>query len=96
MAQPPPSGARRTVAQFVQDKMRIGSNMKAIQPMLLSVIDEKFYWAVKVIEIKEPDRVGITRKYEAGFVVLEHGKDLKKIKSVFMALKGQKLKNKNG
>ena len=93
MAQPPPSGARRKVAQFVQDNINeVGLNFKAIQPQLLSVIDGTFYWAVKVIEIKGANTVGIARKYEAGFVILTHEENLKKIKAVYTALKGHHTK----
>jgi len=87
MAKFPPSGSRRMVAQFVQDQIdKLGLSFKAIQPMILGAVNDKFYWALKIIDVKPATSVGIARKYEIGFVIIEHGEDLTKLKTTYSVI----------
>ena len=83
MAKFPRSGARRKVAEFVQKNLNHEGydNIKTIQPQILSSLGEKFFWSVKIISVhNDTTGVGIQRKYEEGFEVVEdNGKKLKSI-----------------
>ena len=74
MAKFPRSGARRDVAKFVSDRLiKEGhDNLKTIQPQILTEFNDVFFWSVKIISIhKDTTGVGIQRKYEFGFEVVE-------------------------
>jgi len=83
MAKFPRSGARRMVAEFVQKNLNHDGidKVKAIQPQILSSMGDTFFWSVKIISIHtDTSGVGIQRKYEEGFEVVEdNGKKLKSI-----------------
>ena len=75
MAKLPRSGARREVADHVMKGLiKEGhDNLRAIQPqVLVSLDDDTFYWSVKIISLHEDNSgVGIQRKYEEGFEIVE-------------------------
>ena len=75
MAKLPRSGSRRSVADFVMKGLvKEGyDNLKTIQPqVLVSMDDDTFYWSVLIISIhQDTSGVGIQRKYEEGFEVVE-------------------------
>ena len=78
MAKLPRSGSRRGVADYVHKRLvKDGhDNLKAIQPqVLVGLDDDVFYWSVLIISIHEDaSGVGIQRKYEEGFEVVEDNK----------------------
>ena len=75
MARLPRSGARREVADHVMKGLTKEGhdNLRAIQPQILvSMDDDTFYWSVLIISIhQDTSGVGIQRKYEEGFEVVE-------------------------
>lgn len=75
MAKLPRSGARREVADHVMKALvKEGhDNLRAIQPQVLVSLDnDTFYWSVKIISLHEDNSgVGIQRKYEEGFEIVE-------------------------
>ena len=84
MAKLPPNGSRRAIAEWVEKKIKSKSiDLRGIQPQILAEVDGTFFWSVKVIEIQSAQaNTGIARKYEAGFVIVRHGENLKKITEV--------------
>lgn len=74
MAKLPRSGARREVADHVMKGLTKEGhdNLRAIQPQVLVSMDDTFYWSVKIISLHEDTSgVGIQRKYEEGFEIVE-------------------------
>ncbi len=93
MAKLPPNGSRRLAAQFVENrvKKKYGDTLRAIQPQILAELDGDFYWSVKVIDVQPAHaNVGIARKYEAGFMIVKHGENPKKIREVLTVVKYEK------
>jgi peroxiredoxin len=74
MAKFPKTGSRRGVASHVLKKLQHEGfdNLMAIQPQILVSFDDMFYWSVKIISVhKDTSGVGIQRKYEEGFEIVE-------------------------
>lgn len=93
MAKLPPNGSRRLAAQFVEKQIhkKYGDSLKAIQPQILTALDGDFYWSVKIIDVQPAHvNVGIARKYEAGFMIVKHGDNPKKIREVLTVVKYEK------
>jgi len=87
MAKAPHVGSRRTVAEFVHDKILKGSKQyKIIQPQTLAFFNESYWWVAKIITIDTSDNpVGIVKKREAGFVIVSEGKKGKyKLEGTYM------------
>jgi len=82
MAKPPRVGSKLKISDFVQKKITSGTILKAIQPQVLSYFDERFHWVIRLIAVRAPhETVGIARKYEAGYAIIEE-KDNGKLKLI--------------
>ena len=72
MAKPPRIGSKVKVTEFIKKKISKSGKLKVIQPMVMSYFDETFYWIVRIIYVGPRDgKVGIPRKIEAGYAIVE-------------------------
>jgi hypothetical protein len=72
MAKAPHIGSRKAVAEYGFNKvLKKDSSLKVIQPVILSHHDDTFFWSCKVIKVHQAGSIGISRKTEEGFLVIE-------------------------